>query len=136
MRFVAGERLYLTGEVEVLAKQKQEAHMEDDPMEGRITEFLERPIPADWDSYDLSMRLTYWCGALKDGGTVQLVQRKKICAMEIMKEMLCMSDAAIDVRRGKAINSILLRLGWERTSTARKFGPYGSQKGFYRPVDF
>ena len=72
------------------------------------------------------------CG-LKDGGKVKLIQRNKVCAMEIMKEMLCLSDAAIDTQRGKAVNSILQRIGWTRMGTPRKFGPYGSQKGFYRP---
>lgn len=110
--------------------------MEDDPLEGRIAEFLERPIPEDWETYDLPKRLTYWGGGLKDGGTVKLVQREKVCAMEIMKELLCLSDAAIDSRRGKAINAILQRIGWMRTGTPRKYGPHGSQKGFYRPLKF
>lgn len=133
VRYVTGEALYLTGDVEALAKQRQEAHMENDPMEGRIAEFLEKSIPADWDSYDLQMRLTYWGGGLKDGGTIQLVPRRRVCAMEIMKELQNLSDAAIDRRRGKEINSIIQRLGWKPTGYPDRFGPYGRQRGFYRP---
>lgn len=133
VRYITGEALYLTGDIEAIAKQKQEAHMESDPMEGIIADFLEKPVPADWNTYDLTMRMTYWGGGLKDGDTVQLVQRDKVCAREIMRELLCLPEAAIDMRRGKSINSILQRLGWKQTGYPDRFGPHGNQRGFYRP---
>ncbi|MBR1584427.1 MAG: virulence-associated protein E [Clostridia bacterium] len=134
MRFVTGEALYLSGEVESYAKQKQEAHMENNPLEGSIIEFLDRPIPADWDNYSLDMRLTFWGGGLRDGGKVQLVQREKVCAMEILRELMGVPlNAVIDKRRSAEVNSILQHLGWNRIGTPRKFGPHGPQKGYYRP---
>ena len=133
MRYITGERLFLTGDVEATAKLKQEAHMENDPLEGRIAEFLERPIPADWDSYDFSKRLTFWGGGLKDGGSLQLIQRNKVCAAEILKELFNLSDAVIDKRRGKEVNSILQHLGWKPIGYPDKFGPHGKQRGYLRP---
>lgn len=134
MRYVLGEPLYVTGDIEAMAKQKQEAHMENNPLEGTVAEFLERPVPADWDNYSLDMRLTYWGGGLKDGGKVQLVQREKVCAMEIMRELLNVPlNAVSDKRRSAEINSILQRAGWKPTGSPRPFGPHGKQRGFYRP---
>lgn len=132
VRFVTGERLYLSGDVETVAKQKQEAHMEANPLEGRIEEFLDRPIPSDWDSYDVSMRQTYWGGGLKDGGTVKLIQRDKVCATEIMKELLNYSDAMISKKASAEINDVLTHIGWVPIGSARRFGPYGKCRGYIR----
>ena len=133
MRFVTGEVLYLTGAVEEMARQRQEAHMETDPQEGRIAEFLERPIPADWQRYDLNMRQTFWGGGLKDGGSVQLVQRKKVCAAEIMKELFNYSDMVTDRRRAREINATLQKLGWKPLGYPDNYGPHGRQRGYARP---
>ena len=107
--------------------------METDPQEGRIAEFLERPIPADWQRYDLNMRQTFWGGGLKDGGSVQLVQRKKVCAAEIMKELFNYSDMVTDRRRAREINATLQKLGWKPLGYPDNYGPHGRQRGYARP---
>ena len=49
MRWRIGEPLYLTGEVLEISRQQQEEHRESDAREGMLREFLERPVPVDWD---------------------------------------------------------------------------------------
>lgn len=133
MRYMVGETLYLTGEAEKIAKQKQESHMEANPMEGRIEEFLERPIPSDWETFDIPTRLTYWGGGFKNNGRMKLVQRERVCAMEIMKELLNYSDVMITKKASMEINDVLTHIGWLYIGSPRKFGPYGKCRGFSRP---
>ena len=56
VRWQMGESLYLTGEVEALARDKQEEHREASVQEGLILEFIERPVPDDWVKWDIDQR--------------------------------------------------------------------------------
>lgn len=58
-----GEPLYLPKEIEDLAKDQQEKHRESSGKEGIILDFLERPIPSNWDTMDLQKRRLRksWC---------------------------------------------------------------------------
>jgi putative DNA primase/helicase len=56
-----GEKLFLIGEAEADSKLAQEAHAESNAKEGIIREFINRPIPLNWDKRTLSERWLYWC---------------------------------------------------------------------------
>lgn len=129
-RWQIGEPLYLTGEAEMLAKEAQEEHRESNVREGIIKEFLERPIPIDWEKRDIGERRLYWSGEFGKVET-ETVERDRICAAEIWVE--CFND---DIKRMKQtdtreINSILTSFpGW--VPYRGRFGPYGIQRGFKR----
>ena len=127
--WVLGEQLYLTGEMEEIAKQKQEEHREASVREGPIMEFIQRKVPADWLEWPIERRRDYWHGTAH--GDVETVERDRICAAEIWCELFI--GQLKDMKRADAaeINAIIARLPeWERKTV--RCGPYSVQKGFRR----
>lgn len=128
--FILGERLFLPPELEALAKEAQESHREVGGKEGMIQEFLGRKIPQDWNQYDISKRRQFWGGNLQlPPGTI-LVDRDKVCAMEIWVE--CFGGDPKYLRRQESneiVSAVLSLQGWERVKTNSRHGPYGRQKG-------
>lgn len=128
-----GEPLYLPKEIEDLAKDQQEKHRESSGKEGIILDFLERPIPSNWDTMDLQKRRIFWSGNMSLPDGVKLAAREKVCAAEIWVE--CFGSELKYMKRSDSteINNILLGMkGWERIKTPRRFGVYGQQRGFER----
>ncbi len=130
-RWRLGETLYLTKEMEEEAKQRRENYTERDVLEGQIEEFLEKPIPEDWQKWDRGRRMMFWSGAEK-GATLTLIQRDRVCAAEIWHE--CIGERRMAVKQEiMRINAILDKLPeWERATTMRFGANYGIQRGFKR----
>lgn len=129
--WMCGEALYLSPEIEALAKEQQEGHREASGKEGMILEFLEKPVPRNWEQMGISARKIFLAGG--SHGEVDLVSREKTCAVEIWVE--CFGGDPKYLKRSDSveINGILLRArGWKRNKGARRYGPYGIQKGFER----
>ena len=137
MRWQMGEPLYLTGDVAKHALEQQESHMESNPLEDAIAEWIEKPIPDDWRKWTIERRQCFWNG-LAEGGSYTLVARDRVCAKEIMREMLGWTESdTLDRRRTAEINAILSKLGWKRRkqATPLKYPPYGGQRILYeRPL--
>ncbi|WDL99645.1 virulence-associated E family protein [Alicyclobacillus sp. ALC3] len=130
MRWRVGEPLHLSDEMEVEAQKRRESHMERDPLQGQIEEFVDRPIPEDWVKWEPGRRSMFWGDGVRDG--LKLVPRDRVCAMEIWRE--CLNErrvmTKIDATR---INQVLEMLpGWERAGVQRFGVDYGRQKGFKR----
>ena len=131
VRWRSGESLYLSGELEELAQQRQEAHREASTKEGLIMDFLELPVPKHWSNWTLEQRQVFLSGNFK--GDVELVPRERVCALEIWCELL--GGKKGDMRRAdtQEINGILDSLpGWTRTRSNMRFGYCGAQRGFVR----
>ncbi len=133
VRWQMGEALFLTGEIEEQAKAKQEEHREVNPLEGEIAEFIDKPIPSDWNRWTLDRRLDYWAGYAK--GEYTLVQRNRVTVIEIWCEMLRKNKAELlnDKRNAASIRAVLDKLGWKRLNSYR-CPPYGKQNAFERPI--
>ena len=129
-----GEELYLSKEVEALAFEQQESHRETSGKEGVILDFLEKKIPSNWDQLDLSKRRMFWNGQMQLGEGVELMERDKVCAMEIWAECFGGDTRYIKRQDSTEINNILTNAkGWIRNKSVRRYGPaYGRQKGFER----
>lgn len=131
MRWTLGEPLYLENvELDTYAKAEQEKHREANVKEGVIRGFLEKPVPVNYASMDLSARRMYWSGGAHDAETRT---RDKVCALEIWCE--CFGGDVKLMKRADAmeINQILDNTpGWKRNSSSRRFGYCGTQKGFDR----
>lgn len=133
MYWAMGEPLYLSKEIEAMAMEQQENHRELSGKEGVIQDFLERPIPSNWDQLTIGQRRQFLNGFLQHDESVELVKRNKVCAVEIWEE--CYGGEKRYMKRSDSteINNILLSTkGWKRIKTPRRFGPYGNQKGFER----
>ena len=131
MRYRIGEPLYLTGEVEEEAKKRQEEHRKTSTREGIIQDFLEQKIPADWQNWKMEQRRMFWEGNANYNG--DLVERRKICALEIWCEALGCDPRTIKNSDSAEINSILSYIpGWEREGKPSRFGYCKLQRGFIR----
>lgn len=133
MRWQVGEQLYLTGEVESVAKIKQEEHREASVREGLIQEFVERLVPSDWSSWGIEARRTYWAGNVhtQNGKEIELVKRDRIAAIEVWCELFNGAPKDMDKINTREINAVLANIpGWERHNLW--YGPYKQQRGFSR----
>lgn len=69
-----GERLYLDAALEEFARQEQCDAMEQDEREGLVRDYLDVPLPNNWDSMDAYDRMNYIQnpnGIGKEKGTIQ-----------------------------------------------------------------
>ncbi|WP_405154761.1 VapE domain-containing protein [Paenibacillus sp. FSL K6-0108] len=129
VRWQLSEPLYLSGEVEDMAKERQEAHRESSAKEGIIQAFVSRDVPADWQKRDLPTRRMYWSGEFGKPQEGEGGPRDRICAAEIWCECFNSDIKYIKQSDTREINGILSCIpGWEEYKGW--FGPYNWQRGF------
>lgn len=128
-----GEQLYLSGEAETISREEQESHRESSAKEGVIKEFIERPLPLDWDKRDLAARRIYWSGEFGKGASTETIARDRVCAAEIWCECF-MSEIRFMKRADSVeITNILSGIkGWQKHNSTMRFNIYGHQKGFIK----
>lgn len=128
-----GEPLYLeTYELQQAAKQEQEAYREVDPWEGAILDFVEEPVPVDWDEWPIDRRRIYWDGGVQ-GTEPETRERERICAQEVWVEAMGKRLEDMTQMDARRINSILAALpGWEKKGQMPPSNPYGRQRAFTR----
>ena len=126
-----GEALYLSQDLETVARQVQEEHRARHPWEGLIHDYLQQEIPADWMKWDLLQRQSWRSGGLRYEG--KLEPRDRICAAEIWCEVLGKLRGDMRQRDTREINGLLERVpGWSSVGVARAGKPYGMQRCFER----
>lgn len=131
VRWQLNEPLYLSGEIEDMAKERQEAHRESSAKEGIIQAFVSRDVPADWQKRDLPTRRMYWSGEFGKPQEGEGGPRDRICAAEIWCECFNSDIKYIKQSDTREINGILSCIpGWEEYKGW--FGPYNWQRGFRR----
>lgn len=133
MRWRAGEALFLGGPLEETAKAVQESHREASAREGVVLDFLERPVPEDWNSWGLDKRKMFWGGSFVETNSLTLVPRDRVCALEVWCEALDGRQKDMTYSDAVEINSILENApGWVRLKKPLRCGYCGVQRGFVR----
>lgn len=129
-----GEKLILEGEAAKIAKQAQSEHMEENPLEGVLLEYLDRPVPANWYDLDIRARRDFIRGAGFEVDMTDAFVRDKICVMEVWCELLGGDIKNFDSYDRKEIRETLNMLeGWAYDKKATRFGrEYGVQKAWRR----
>lgn len=131
VRWQMGEQLYLSGDIEKQAQEKQEAHREASVKEGVIEEFVSRQVPADWSKWTLDRRRDFW--ATQAQGNYELVDRDRITAIEVWCELFNGSIKDIKNQDTRDINAVLANIkGWKRSDKPFRAGPYNTQRGYIR----
>lgn len=126
-----GEKLYLSAEMDALAKDEQREAMESDEREGLVREYLDTLLPERWAEMDLFERRNYLTGSdfggLQEKGTVR---RTSVSNMEIWCE--CFGKERANLRRtdSNELTGILARLGWKRADNKVRIPLYGPQYVF------
>lgn len=131
VRWQAGEALYLTGDVELQAREKQEEHREASVREGLIQEFVSKQVPDDWAKWSIDRRRDFW--AQTTHGDITLVDRDRITAVEVWCELFNGNVKDIKNQDTREINSVLVNIsGWKRYNKVLRVGPYNVQRGFIK----
>lgn len=134
IRWQSGEDIYLKGELEKEAMVQQEEHRETSVREGLVLDFLAKQVPEDWQSWSLDRRRMFWGGAIMD--EVRLVDRERICALEVWCEVMHGKQKEIERRDTMEINHIIANAaGWVPPKNAIRFGYCGLQRGFIRQIE-
>ena len=126
-----GEKLYLSPEMDALAKDEQREAMESDEREGLVREYLDTLLPERWAEMDLFERRNFLTGSdfggLQEKGTVK---RTNVSNMEIWCE--CFGKERANLRRtdSNELTGILARLGWKRADNKVRIPLYGPQYVF------
>ena len=126
-----GEKLYLSPEMDALAKDEQREAMESDEREGLVREYLDTLLPERWAEMDLFERRNFLGGSdfggLQEKGTVR---RTSVSNMEIWCE--CFGKERANLRRtdSNELTGILARLGWKRADNKVRIPLYGPQYVF------
>lgn len=109
-----GESLELDREAEKEAEKQQGLHMQDDPREGIIKEWLETPTHDEFSPFK---------GELLD----------KVCAVQIWAECLDNKKGTLKPWEAKEICNIMRKMpGWEEAEKPMRIPDYGQQKVFVR----
>ena len=134
MRYSAGENWYLdNAKIEAVARQIQDAHTEMNGKQGLLEQFVERLLPKDWATRNLSQRLVYWNDGFDDEKQAGTERRKTICALEIHCELFGGTVKDYTPQKTREYNAMLKRLpGWKARSRINYGEIYGQQRGFIR----
>ena len=124
-----GEKLYLSRELEKVARQVQAEYEEDNPKVGIVAEYLNRLLPEDWESRDLYDR-RQWL----ESGAKGTVKRQYACNVEIWAEALGGNPDRVDRYAMKEIRDIMAALPeWRRCKGGGMvIKPYGCQRYYER----
>ena len=124
-----GEKLYLSKEMEKIAREVQETYEEENPRTGIVAEYLDRLLPDDWADLDLYQR-RQWLESSAEGTE----KRTTVCTLELWAEALGGNPDKLDRYTGKEIRDIMAKLPeWRsRGSKTKTIKPYGRQRYFER----
>lgn len=122
-----GEKLFLEGEVAVLAESAQKDALETDEREGMVREYLDTLLPDAWDAFDIYRRQEFFRSSDDPTQPKGTVRRDAVCNMEIWCE--CFGKRREDFERQESykIMSIMEKIGgWSKSEKKRKLQIYGS----------
>ena len=124
-----GEDLFLPYDLELVAREVQEAYAEENPKAGIVANYLDRLLPDDWDSMDLYER-RQWLESSAQG----TVKRATVCTMEVWTEALNGNPDKLDRYAQKEVRDIMATFPAWRHQGNKKItaGPYGRQRYYER----
>lgn len=127
--YKTGESLFLDEEVSAMARERQAKYSAENPEIGRVEEFLDTPIPTNWEELSKSERRNYMQG-YSEGLTPSndTVPREEISIAELAYEL----DGKIGLKpwEYKPYGILLRQAGWEKG--VQKRTAYGSQRMYTR----
>lgn len=130
--YKAGEELFLTRELEKIAREVQEVYEEENPKAGIVADYLDRLLPGGWDNMDLYTR-RQWLETDAQG----TVARTTVCTLEIWAEALGGNPDKMDRYIAKEIRDIMAGMkGWRhKGASLLTIKPYGRQRYYERRTE-
>ena len=138
-----GEPLHLTGQLAEDATAAQDAAIETDDRVGVVQEYLDRDLPAGWETMTVAQRRGFLAGhtpAVEFGAPPQpLTRRMEVSNAEIWSECFGNEPGDMQPKDSYAISAIMKKLdGWEKATGAasrKRVYPYGRQRIYRRKVE-
>ena len=131
--FRAGERLYLSAELEAIARGEQREAMEQDEREGLVRTYLDTPLPSSWDSMDIYKRREFISDPNASTMPIGEAYRETVSNIEIWCECFGKRKEDIQPKDSYAIAAIMERIeGWEKQTSVRHLKHYGGQRVYLR----
>ncbi|MEG1294514.1 MAG: virulence-associated E family protein [Clostridium sp.] len=129
-----GETLILDGDVANEALKQQKAAMISDPREFMVSEFLNKPLPADWYLKSKNDRRNYFDFDNETvNGCEKLIYRNRVCYQEIWCECFNYPEKTLGQKERLEIRKILERVeGWEQIEKRQDTKGYGGQTVYER----
>ena len=126
----SGEKLYLEGDILEEAEKAQKGAMETDERVGMVEEYLNTPLPTDWDEMDLFARRNYLNGSEFGGAQhIGTIARTSVSNAEIWCECLNHSLPDLKTTDSYQIAALMAQInGWERTTNIKRLPIYGRQR--------
>lgn len=136
VRYKQGESLRLDDpELERMAKEQQARYSIQDEMEGQIEEFLDTPLPENWDTYTPEQKHSYIAGDSIIGSEDGTVRRDLVCVTEIRVEMIGEDRAKFggNDNLSRHISDVMNNMpGWRKLPQKKRFKTYGPQWAYQR----
>lgn len=132
-----GETLWLdTPELEAELKEAQGGSMVQDEMEGLLVEYLDTPLPDNWDELSPESRRDYIQGDLPGVDPSKCTRkRQQVCLTEIRTEMLSEDrrfGSGGDLTSRRLANLMNNLPGWTKERRKRRLPGYGPQWCYVR----
>ena len=125
--------LYLSDEEEAVAKSVRERATEEDPLVGRIQNYLDMLVPDDWEKMSVEDRIKQL--HLYESGLVRGTHRiDRVCTLEIWSVVLGNTHGKPSRVESLEIAEALRKIpGWESSGAKRaRFSFFGQQRFFLR----
>ena len=125
----AGEPLYLSPDLEEMAREEQVEAMEHDEREGIVSEYLITPLPDNWDEMSLWDRREYLRDVDDPTRPKETHQRVIVSNIEIWCECFGHNKEDLRPQDSYAISAIMVRMpGWRKTGERISLPIYGLQR--------
>lgn len=130
----AGEKLYLSDALEAKAKEMQKQHTIKDERANIVLEYLNTPVPLDWDNMNPFDRRNWYQDYCN--GTPNIAEgvllRDNICTVAIMIELFNFGMNQISPYSTRPFNDMLATLEGFKADSVKRFVWYGRQNSFSR----
>ncbi len=134
VRYKAGEPRYLPPHLAEVAKAIQEEHTEEHSWAGIVRQYLDTPLPENWDEMSVIERREYLHGTDFGDKPVGTVQRRRVCVMEIWVELLRGNPKDLSRRDAKELHEIMRGMSGWRYIGKQRFPIYGVQRAYEREM--
>ena len=129
------EALFLPKELESAAAEVQRSALEQDDREGLVRNYLDRPVPIDWEGRSLGERLSWYQtpGLAERENRTRTEPRTRTSNMEIWCECFGRNKQDLTRRDSAELTAIMSRIeGWEKKELVVKSHVYGPQRIYQR----
>lgn len=129
----AGEPLYLPPELEAMAKEEQVLAMEHDEREGVVAEYLDMPLPENWDELNVYQRREFIRDTDDPTRPRGTHRRETVSNIEIWCECFGKNKEDLRPQDSYVISTLMVRMaGWRKTADRPYLPIYGRQRVYVR----